>query len=152
MSRSTDDVLKVAFQHAYRVIRDNPFTILANTTLFLVAVVVCVVRTRQESPLVYLSALIVAGMGVLILATVPVLIVAYGACLLIGISGNVAIVCILSLLQSITPNYVRGRIMCLNTLLNTFFSVATYFAIWQLPDADHNIVQVMLVLLSLIHI
>lgn len=110
------------------------------------AVVVCVVRTRQESPLVYLSALIVAGMGVLILATVPVLIVAYGACLLIGISGNVAIVCILSLLQSITPNYVRGRIMGLNTLLNTFFSVATYFAIWQLPDADHNIVQVMLVL------
>ena len=43
MSRSTDDVLKVAFQHAYRVFRDNPFTILANTTLFLVAVVVCVV-------------------------------------------------------------------------------------------------------------
>ena len=41
MSRSTDDVLRVAFQQAYRVFRDNPFTILANTALFLVAVVVC---------------------------------------------------------------------------------------------------------------
>ena len=41
MSHTTDDVLKVAFQQAYRAFLDKPFTIFANTALFLVAVVIC---------------------------------------------------------------------------------------------------------------
>ncbi len=114
--------------------------------MLLGAVLVSFIRTRQEAPLVYFSALVAAGLGIGVLAAVPVLAVAYAACLLIGIGGNVAIVSVLTLLQSISPNYMRGRIMGLNALLNTIFSVTTYWAIWQLPNADRNIVPVMFVL------
>ena len=43
MSSSSDEVLKVAFRQAYRVCRDKPFLIFANTLLFLVATIVCAV-------------------------------------------------------------------------------------------------------------
>jgi 1-acyl-sn-glycerol-3-phosphate acyltransferase len=114
--------------------------------MLLGAALVSFIRIRREAPMVYLTGLMAAGLGILVLAAVPVLTVAYVACLLIGIGGNVAIVSVLTLLQSVTPNYMRGRVMGLNALLNTIFSVMTYWAIWQLPDADRNIASVMFVL------
>lgn len=107
------------------------------------AALVSLIGTRHESPLVYLPAVSGAGLGIVILTAVPVLPIAYAACLMIGIFGNIAIVATLTLIQSITPNHMRGRVMGLNTLLNTTLSVITYFAIWRLPNADTNIRFVM---------
>lgn len=107
---------------------------------------VVLIRTRRESPAVTMLAIIGAGVGVFVLAAVPNMAVTYAMAFFVGVTGNVAIVTILTLLQSISPDYVRGRVMGLNAMLNVIFSVATYGAIWMLPAADQNIVWVMLAL------
>ncbi len=104
------------------------------------------IRTRRESTTIIGLALVFAGVNVLIVALVPVLWVTFVCSFLVGVAGNVAIVTILSLLQSIVPNYVRGSVMGLNAMVSTTVSVAVYFAIWRLKDADRNILYVLDVL------
>lgn len=110
------------------------------------AAVVVLIRTRRESTGVTMTAVISAGLFVFVLAAVLNLVVTYIAAFLIGMAGNVAIIMIITMLQSISPNYVRGRVMGLTSMANVIFSVTTYFFIWQLPTADHTIITVMLVL------
>src|SRR5690606_14955510 len=38
--------------------------------------------------------------------------------------------------QSLSPNYMRGRIMGVNSLASTATNVAVNFIIWQLPNSD----------------
>ncbi|MFA9477511.1 MFS transporter [Phycisphaerales bacterium AB-hyl4] len=110
------------------------------------SVVIIAIRTRRESTLFTMLAVIGAGVGVFVMSIVPLLWVTYAAAFFVGLCGNVAIIALVTILQSITPNYIRGRTMGLNSMVNTIFSVTTYFLIWQLPDADENIVRVMFVL------
>ena len=118
--------------------------------MLLGAAMVSFIHVRKESPIVYLSGLLLAGLGVVLLGLIPSLTIAYLACLTIGIGGNLTIVGVLTMLQSITPNYVRGRVMGLNSLLNTVFSVLTYFMIWRLPSADTNILYALYALGTLL--
>ena len=104
------------------------------------AAVVVIVQTRKESPAMSLFSLAVVGVNVLLMASVPWLPVTYITAFLIGVFGNVVIINVLTLLQSMTPNYMRGRVMGINSMVNTIFSVLTYFMIWKLPDSDRNIV------------
>jgi len=107
------------------------------------AVVIGWVGTRHESPTVYLLGLLMAGVMVTLFGVVPWLPMSYATTFLIGLFGNVAIVGVMSMIQSITPNWVRGRVMGLMAALSTTASVAVYLAVWQLPDADRNIIPVL---------
>ncbi len=107
---------------------------------------IMLIGTRRESPIVIMSALAGAGACVLLLAIAPWRPVSYLAALGIGVFGNVAIVAIMTLLQTLSPDFIRGRIMGLNSMVNTIASVATYFAIWRLPNADVNVIIVLEVL------
>ncbi len=104
------------------------------------AVFVVIIRTRRESSVLTLSALAAVGVCVLLFALVPWKPATYAAAFLIGFFGNIVIITVLTLLQSVTPNYMRGRVMGINSMVNTIFSVATYFMIWRLKDADRNII------------
>lgn len=110
------------------------------------AAIVTIIGTRRESPLVYLTAFMLAGVSILLMVAVPAKWATYIGALGVGVFGNICIVAVMSLLQSITPNYMRGRVMGLNSLTNTFFSVTTYGLIWQMPRADENIGMVMFIL------
>ncbi|MEM9414625.1 MAG: MFS transporter [Planctomycetota bacterium] len=110
------------------------------------AVVIILIQTRRESTLVLTAALIGAGICTLVLGLVPVLWVAYAGCFGVGFFGNIAIISALTVLQSICPNYIRGRIMGLNAMINTIFSVIVYAAIWQMPNADTSVVVSMSVI------
>ncbi len=110
------------------------------------AALTAVIRTRHESGTVVGVALVAAGLNVVLVAVVPVKTVTYFGSFCIGVFGNVAIVTIMSLLQSITPNHVRGAILGLNAMASTVLSVAIYLAIWRVPNADTWIVPVLLTL------
>lgn len=110
------------------------------------AVLIIAIQTRRESTLVLMGALIGAGVCTLLMGTVPVLAVSYFACFGVGVFGNVAIISALTLLQSICPNHVRGRIMGLNGMATTVFSIVVYASIWQLPNADQGVVVMMSVI------
>ena len=110
------------------------------------AVVIGLIRTRQEAPLVIGVSLAVAGLSVLAVSLLPLRGVTYGGAFLVGVAGNVAIVSVISLLQSIAPNGVRGSIMGLAAMVTTIVSVAIYGSIWQLPGADEKIVAILTVL------
>ncbi|MCC6682925.1 MAG: MFS transporter [Phycisphaeraceae bacterium] len=114
--------------------------------MLLGGVLIVLIRTRRESPIVIMIALAGAGACVLLLAVAPWRPASFLAALGIGVFGNLAIVAIMTLLQTLSPNYIRGRVMGLNSMVNTIASVSTYFAIWRLPDADVNIIIVLQVL------
>lgn len=104
------------------------------------AVLVMAVRTRKESAVLTLGALAAVGVCVLLLVLVPWRPATYAAAFCIGLFGNVVIITVMTLLQSVTPNYMRGRVMGINSMVNTVFSVTTYLMIWRLPSADTNII------------
>ncbi|MGB1126398.1 MAG: MFS transporter [Phycisphaeraceae bacterium] len=110
------------------------------------AAVVVTIGTRRESSLVLTFGLIFAGLFVLLLAAVPWWPATYVACFCVGLFGNIAIISALTILQAICPNYIRGRIMGLNAMINTGFSVGVYAIIWLMPKADYWILIIMLVL------
>ncbi|NBC10655.1 MAG: MFS transporter [Planctomycetes bacterium] len=99
--------------------------------------------TRRESSIILNLALAGVGASILVFVLTPWMPVTYAAAFVIGVFGNIVIINVLTLLQSISPNYIRGRIMGFNSMVNTIFSVFTYFAIWRLPHADRNIIFVM---------
>jgi 1-acyl-sn-glycerol-3-phosphate acyltransferase len=104
------------------------------------AVIVVAINTRKESTALSLSALASVGACLLLFVLVPWMPMTYAAAFGIGLFGNVVIINVLTLLQSVTPNYMRGRVMGINSMVNTIFSVLTYIAIWRLPSADTNII------------
>jgi 1-acyl-sn-glycerol-3-phosphate acyltransferase len=110
------------------------------------AAAVAIIATRREGPLVYLGAFSGAGLAIALLVIAPWKPANYLACFGVGFCGGIAIIATAALLQSISPNRIRGRIMGVNSALNTTLSVVVYFAVWRLPDADRNIVWVMAVL------
>jgi len=67
----------------------------------------------------------------------------YAAAFSIGVFGNTVIISVLTMLQSISPNYIRGRVMGFNSMANTIFSVCTSLMIWQMPNADTGIITLL---------
>ncbi len=104
------------------------------------AALVMAVKTRRESTALTLGALAAVGVFVLLFVLVPWRPATYAAAFCIGLFGNVVIITVMTLLQSVTPNYMRGRVMGINSMVNTVFSVTTYLMIWRLPSADTNII------------
>ena len=100
------------------------------------AAVTAVIRTRQESGTVIGVALICAGLAVMVTSFVPIRFMTYAGAFSLGVFGNVAIVTVLSLLQSTTPDYVRGSVLGFNAVASTILSVVIYFVLWRSPDSD----------------
>jgi 1-acyl-sn-glycerol-3-phosphate acyltransferase len=89
------------------------------------------------------TALAGAGLSILLLASIPSHLLSLALAFFVGLFGNIVIVSVTSLLQRLSPNYIRGRIMGVNALTNTAFSVLTYLAIWRMPHADEAIIGTM---------
>ena len=119
---------------------------LMGTGMLFGAAVVVLIGTRRESAIVLTFGLFFAGLCTLIFGAIPWLPVTYVAAFGVGLFGNIAIIAAITILQAICPNYIRGRIMGLNALVNTAFSVSVYGIIWQIPKADYWVLVIMLVL------
>jgi 1-acyl-sn-glycerol-3-phosphate acyltransferase len=119
---------------------------LMGTGMLFGAAAVILIGTRRESTIVLSFGLILAGTCTLILAAVPWWPVTYASAFCIGLFGNIAIISAITVLQAICPNYIRGRMMGLNAMINTIFSVCVYAIIWLIPESDYWVLVIMLVL------
>jgi len=97
---------------------------------------VMLIKTRKQAPMIYFPALALVGVSIGVLAISSWQWLTFLSAFTTGVFGNMAIVSTLTMLQCISPNWVRGRVMGLTAFVNTTLSVCTYFAIWQLPNAD----------------
>lgn len=104
--------------------------------------VVAAIRTRRESDLVIFTAITGAGVCTLLLAVTPVFWLGMAFAFGVGVFGNVVIITVTSLLQSIAPDLIRGRVMGVTGMLNTISNVLINLAIWKMPDADRTILLV----------
>ncbi|BAM04723.1 MFS transporter [Phycisphaera mikurensis] len=107
------------------------------------AILVGLIRTRREVVLPMMLSLLLAGLCVTVVAFVKVYWLALLCSFLLGLFGNITIISALTLLQSITPNYIRGRVMGLDSMSSTAMSVIVSAIVYQMPDADRNILTVM---------
>ncbi len=107
------------------------------------AVIVGLIGTRREVVLPMMLSLLLAGACVTVVAFVQVYWLALLCSFLLGLFGNITIISALTLLQSITPNYIRGRVMGLDSMSSTAMSVIVSAIVWKMPDADRNILYVM---------
>ena len=106
--------------------------------------IISAIRTRRESPIVLSVAIIGAGLALVVLAAIPSRWTMYPAALGVGAAGNVAIISIISVLQSVSPDRVRGCVMGANAMVTTTFTTLVYFAIWRVPGADELMQPVLL--------
>ena len=97
---------------------------------------IAIIRTQRESTLVLKLSLIGAALSMIAFTLVPNKPVHYMSALLVGVFGNMCIINILSMLQVLSPNYIRGRIMGLTNIVSTIGTVTINGVIWQLPNAD----------------
>ncbi|HEX7009186.1 MAG TPA: MFS transporter, partial [Phycisphaeraceae bacterium] len=108
----------------------------AGTGMLVSALVVGWMNFRRESHWFLLLALAGAGACMTALAISHAFPAGLALVFLIGFLGNAAMVCVGTLLQSISPNYIRGRIFAINSLVSTLSAVAINLAIWRMPHAD----------------
>ncbi len=99
-------------------------------------IVIGLIGTQKESTIVLGLAMVFAAISIAIFTLVPWKPAHYVSGFLVGVFGNVAIINVLSLIQAICPNYVRGRIMGLTNIVSTTGNVAVNYAIWKTPNAD----------------
>ncbi|MFN3167599.1 MAG: MFS transporter [Phycisphaeraceae bacterium] len=141
-------VLKVHHGMSDKLLLDS-FTILSAAMgigMLVGAAVVVIIGTRRESTVVMTTGLAMAGLATLLFAVVPVLWLSLLCAFAVGVFGNIAIISSITVLQGVSPNYIRGRIMGLNSMVTTVFTVAVYFTIWRLPNTDRLILTAMAVL------
>lgn len=108
--------------------------------------VVVFIGTLRERLAPVMVGLFMAGLCVFLVAVIPVRWVSFVLAFGVGLFGNIVIISLITLLQTVTPNYIRGRIMGLDSTINTASSVLINLLIWKLPNADHNIMIVLYVL------
>jgi 1-acyl-sn-glycerol-3-phosphate acyltransferase/predicted MFS family arabinose efflux permease len=107
------------------------------------SLVVMWVRSRRVSSYVGMIGLIMAGTCMLLLTVNR----SYSLGLVLvfanGLGGGLFMVCVDTLTQRLTPNYIRGRVFGLRSMLNTISAVAVNFTIWRVQDADLVMIPVL---------
>ncbi|MEX2212687.1 MAG: MFS transporter [Phycisphaeraceae bacterium] len=98
-------------------------------------------KKRESVPLGMLG-LTLAGMSVAMIAICPWYVAGLAATFGVGFFGNMAIICTFSLLMGIAPNYIRGRVMGINSLATTVAIVLANLIIWQLPTKTADLIMV----------
>lgn len=92
--------------------------------------------TRRESTWVALGGLFMAGVFMFLMAInrsyVLGLILGFGA----GFFGNTAMIAVVALTQSITPNYIRGRVFGVRDIVITITAVVVNLVIWRVPGSN----------------
>jgi 1-acyl-sn-glycerol-3-phosphate acyltransferase len=93
---------------------------------------VAFLNARRESSIVMLLALLVTSLCLVLLATNRSYHLGWLLAATVGFCGGTALIIMASLTQSITANYILGRVTGMREVLSNFVSVGVNLAVWQL--------------------
>ncbi|MCC7203707.1 MAG: MFS transporter [Phycisphaeraceae bacterium] len=101
------------------------------------SLVVAWINTRRESSWTAMAGLAFTGVCFLAMAVNPSFELGLALSFVTGFFGNVAMIVVATLMQSLAPDHVRGRVFGVREVLTTTSAVVVNLIIWQLPsDAD----------------
>jgi 1-acyl-sn-glycerol-3-phosphate acyltransferase len=104
------------------------------------AVAVAWVNARRETAVILLANILLSAACVLALAMTHSYAGGLVAGFLIGFFGGGTLVTISAVTQSITPNYILGRVSGVREVLSNVLAVVINFVIWRIPHVDHLII------------
>lgn len=111
--------------------------------------VVAAIGTRREASLPMMLSLVLAGVCIFGVVNAPWYWLTMLCTMLAGLFGNVTIISVITLLQSITPNYIRGRVMGLDAMNTTFTSLVVTLSAWKMPLLGFNSDNAVLIMLDI---
>lgn len=106
--------------------------------------IISIIKTQREATLVLMACLICVALCMVAFTLVPYRPLHFAMGLLIGVFGNMCVINVLSMLQVLSPNYMRGRIMGLTNIVSTLGTITINGILWQLPNADNWMATVVL--------
>jgi len=102
------------------------------------------INTRRESAWFAMSCLLLASLLMGVLSANGSYLTGLVLCAAVGFFGNAAMIVTTTLIQSIAPDHIRGRVFGVREVLSTGSAVVVNFAIWRLPNADAAMIPALL--------
>ncbi|MBI1370795.1 MAG: MFS transporter [Planctomycetes bacterium] len=100
------------------------------------AVILGAMNTRLGTELLMTVGLFGCGLFIALQMIVPTFAIGVAIALLTGISAGALLVPLNTLLQRITPDYLRGRVFAAKEIITEFGKVVLAGLIWKLPSTD----------------
>jgi len=89
-------------------------------------------NSRRESGWITMIALLMTSFCMLAMGVNRSFTVGLALSFAVGFAGNTAMICVATLTQSLTPDYIRGRVFGIRDIVSTLSSVIVNLVIWQL--------------------
>ncbi|MEO1235298.1 MAG: 1-acyl-sn-glycerol-3-phosphate acyltransferase, partial [Planctomycetota bacterium] len=112
------------------------------------AVVVGVVKTMRESTILLSGSLAVAGLCVLLFAWSPNAWVGAAVAFGLGVVGNVVIITSLTMVQALSPSFVRGRVMGVAAVADNLTIIFVHLAVWQMGERSDRLLVIVMQLMG----
>ncbi len=108
------------------------------------------VNNRRASGLVTMLGLLLSSLAMLGLAFNRSYALGLAMAFCIGFFGNAAMICVETLLQSLVPNYIRGRVFGVRDMASMISAVLINLAIWKTPDIDQRMVPLLYIVAGIL--
>jgi hypothetical protein len=110
--------------------------------MFLGAVTLGLINSRVGGELILTASMIVVGLLLSLLAIVPVQAVGIAIAVCMGLFGGMLLITVNTMIQQLTADGFRGRVMAFKELASELFGVTISLIIWQMAAADRYILWV----------
>ncbi len=108
------------------------------------------VNNRRASGLVTMLGLLFSALAMLGLASNRSYALGLVLAFAIGFFGNAAMICVETLLQSLVPNYIRGRVFGVRDMASMVSAVLINLAIWRTPNIDERMVPLLYIIAGIL--
>ena len=100
------------------------------------------IRSRRVSGVIAMSSLFIAAICMFVLSLSRTYWLGFAMSAGAGFFGSIFLIGVDTLTQTITPDYIRGRVFGTRSMLNTCGTVVVNLCIWRLPEATADSVVV----------